>query len=94
MYFYDIVSKNSLPVICVAYNSLKMPIDISRYEEGKVGKIGNGEMVLNFVYNVLRSAKNLPEKCKSSQKLDYSIKEDEDKYARGKGLSNLIRAES
>ena len=39
MYFYDIVSTTNLPVFCMAFNSIKIPIDVSRYEKLKAHKI-------------------------------------------------------
>ena len=31
IYFYEIVTKDNIPVFVIAYNSLKLPVDISLF---------------------------------------------------------------
>lgn len=59
IYFYSVSSKDELPVFLVAYNSLKLLIDASRYPESTISKIEGEDMTLNFVYNFVKSMKFL-----------------------------------
>ena len=48
-----------MPVFLVAYNDIKMPIDSSLDQLGVNGQIGQEDIVLNYVFGVVKSMKDL-----------------------------------
>ena len=68
IYFYDMVSQEDMPVFLVAYNDIKMPIDSSLDQLGVNGQIGQEDIVLNYVFGVVKSMKDLQKKCKNCVK--------------------------
>ena len=68
IYFYDMVSQEDMPVFLVAYNDIKMPIDSSLDQLGVNGQIGQEDIVLNYVFGVVKSMKDLQKKCKKCVK--------------------------
>lgn len=64
VYFYDLVTNGELPVFLVAYNDLKIPIDVGLYSFCNNEKIGDDEVIMHFALNFVTSTRDLEKKCR------------------------------
>lgn len=63
VYFYDIAQRSQMPIIQVSYNALRVPLDLSEYQEGVPANIKNEDFAVCFVYELMNETGKLEQKC-------------------------------